>query len=235
MQEELDRLKRISEDSWYSKGANYFMIKYSLSIFERFMIPGTVLELGPAEGISTEILYKHWSRITVVEGSEIFCEHLKSKYPDISVYHSLFEDFNPKIKFDNIIMGHVLEHVNNPVEILSKAKSWISENGRIFAAVPNCRSLHRQAAVIMGLLKEENELNPTDIHHGHRRVYSPESFRSDFLNAGLSIQIFGGYWLKPLSNVQIEKTWTKEMLCAFMTLGERYPDIAAENYIVATK
>jgi len=235
MQEELDRLERISEDSWYGKGANYYTIQYSLQIFERYMIPGTVLELGPAEGISTDILQNHWPDISVVEGSGIFCERLKSKYPKITVHHCLFEDFCPNIKYDNVVMGHVLEHVQDPVEILKKGKTWVSDRGKIFAAVPNCRSLHRQAGVLLKLIMEENELNPTDIHHGHRRVYCPESFRSDFLKAGLSIQVFGGYWLKPLSNDQIEKTWTKEMLYAFMVLGERYPDIAAENYIVATK
>jgi hypothetical protein len=85
----------------------------------------------------------------------------------------------------------------------------------------------------MGLLKEEHELNETDRHHGHRRVYDPESLRGDFLSAGLHIDFFGGYWVKPLSNAQIEDSWTPQMLQAFMKLGERYPDIAGEIYVVA--
>jgi hypothetical protein len=73
-----------------------------------------------------------------------------------------------------------------------------------------------------------------DIHHGHRRVFNPESFRNVFLNSGLSVDVFGGYWMKPVSNKQIEESWTPEMLEAFMQLGERYPDIAAEIYVVAS-
>jgi hypothetical protein len=57
--------------------------------------------------------------------------------------------------------------------------------------------------------------------------------RRDFHAAGFKIQIFGGYWLKPLSNAQIEAAWTPAMLDAFMQLGERYADIAAEIYVVA--
>ena len=34
-------------------------------------------------------------------------------------------------------------------------------------------------------------------------------------------------------NAQIEATWTAEMVHAFLKLGERYPDIAAEIYVVA--
>jgi hypothetical protein len=33
------------------------------------------------------------------------------------------------------------------------------------------------------------------VHHGHRRVFDPESFRQCFLAAGLAIEVFGGYWL----------------------------------------
>ena len=235
MTKEIHRLEKISADSWYCRGANLSTIQYSIRIFDRFMVPGSVLELGPAEGVATEFLLKKWQDITVVEGSDRFCELLKEKFPQIRVINALFEDFSPQGMYDNIILGHVLEHVENPVDILSRARTWLSDHGKIFAAVPNSRSIHRQAAVIMGLLKQEDELNETDFHHGHRRVYNPERFRSDFLKAGLNIQIFGGYWLKPVSNAQIEQTWTEEMLQAFMILGERYPDIAAENYIVATK
>jgi hypothetical protein len=74
-----------------------------------------------------------------------------------------------------------------------------------------------------------------DKHHGHRRVFEPASFKAAFAEAGLAIEHFGGYWLKPVSNAQIEKTWTPEMLSAFMVLGEKYPEIAAEIYVVASK
>jgi hypothetical protein len=85
----------------------------------------------------------------------------------------------------------------------------------------------------MGILPNEAALNEMDVHHGHRRVYDPEALRGDFIAAGFSIEVFGGYWMKPLSNAQIEGTWMAEMVRAFLKLGERYPDIAAEIYVVA--
>ena len=62
-----------------------------------------------------------------------------------------------------------------------------------------------------------------------RRVFNPESFRSAFTEAGLRVDIFGGYFLKPLSNSQIEHGWTPEMIEAFMQLGECFPNIAGES------
>ena len=220
-------------DTWYGRGVGADMVKYSCRVFERHLRPGSILELGPAEGIMTESLVKLDRPLTVVEGAASFCDDLRERFPDIEVVHSLFEDFQPQQQFDNIILGHVLEHVEDPVQILRQVKGWLKPGGCALSAVPNSRSLHRQAAVIMGLLPFEEGLNETDIHHGHRRVFNPETFRQIFVESGLNIDFFGGYWIKPVSNGQIEESWTAEMLEAFMKLGERYPDIAAEIYIVA--
>lgn len=183
----------------------------------------------------TELLASTGMQLTVVDGSARFCEALRQRFPAAMVVHALFEEFNPTSIFDNIVLGHVLEHVEDPAAMLKQLGRWLAAGGRILAAVPNSRSVHRQAATIMGLLPHESALNDADVHHGHRRVFDPESFRALFRGAGLGIQVFGGYWLKPLSNAQIEANWTSEMIEAFMQLGERYPDIAAEMYVIARR
>ncbi len=233
--EERKRLDDIAAVSRYKEGVNAATIAYASKIFQRSIQPGPILELGPAEGLMTRELVKLNLPVTTVEGAEGFCESLRQNFPHIEVVHALFENFEPSKKYSNIILGHILEHVDNPVDILRRAREWLKDGGRILAAVPNARSLHRQAAVLLGMLKFEEELNETDIHHGHRRVYNPETFRRDFLQAGLKIEMFGGYWLKPLSNSQIERDWSPELLESFMVLGERYPDIAGELYIIARR
>lgn len=45
-------------------------------------------------------------------------------------------EFDPEIKFDFITMGEVLEHVEQPLELLLKLKSILNENGRIFITTP---------------------------------------------------------------------------------------------------
>jgi len=203
-------LDRIAADSWYAKGVNRRTVEYCGHVFSRFWRGRRCLEMGPAEGIMTPQLYRAFPELTLVEGAERFCRDLEARFPDAAVVHSLFEDFSPPGVFDTIVLGHVLEHVEDPVAMLRRAAGWLAPAGVICAAVPNARSIHRQAAVILGLLPNERSLNPTDLHHGHRRVYDPESLRAEFLAAGLSIQAFGGYWLKPLSNAQMEESWTPE-------------------------
>jgi 2-polyprenyl-3-methyl-5-hydroxy-6-metoxy-1,4-benzoquinol methylase len=235
-QAEKVRLENISNVSLYCAGVNLATIKYSFKIAERYMVGDTILELGPAEGVMTELLATTGKRLTLVEGSSLFCDSLRQRFPDANTINALFEEFQSNELFDNIVLGHVLEHVENAVDILARANQWLKPGtGRLFAAVPNSRSLHRQAAVIMGILREEDNLNEMDLHHGHRRVFNPETFRNAFARAGLKIEIFGGYWMKPVSNAQMEASWTPEMVEAFMVLGERYPDIAGELYVVASR
>ena len=205
------QLDAIASDSIYGLGCNAQMIRYSYQIARRYLRGGSLLEMGPAEGGMTE------------------------RFAQAQIHHSMFEDFAPAAPFDNIVLGHVLEHVLDPVDILKRVRTWLTPGtGRIFAAVPNARSLHRQAAVLMGMLPQEDAMSELDHRHGHQRVFNPESFRAAFHRAGLKIEVFGGYWLKPVSNAQIDKDWTPAMLQAFMQLGERYPDTAAEIYVIAS-
>jgi len=233
MDKELCRLEGIAKDSWYGRGVSRRMVEYSFRVMRRHLQPGCTLELGPAEGIMTDLLAPICQQLTLVEGAKTFCEDLRRRFPQARVEHCLIEEFSPAQTYNNIVLGHVLEHVEDPVTTLQKAGSWLRPTGRVLAAVPNSRSLHRQAAVLMGLLVDEQSLNETDVHHGHRRVFSPESFREIFVRAGLSVETFGGYWLKPVSNAQLEQSWTGDMIDAYMQLGERYPEIAAEIYAVA--
>lgn len=229
---EKKRITKLSKNNKYSYGVNKNAIEYAYNLYKNFFRKGSILEVGPGEGIGTGIIYDDFLDYTIIDGSSDFCNTLKIQFPNINTINKLFEEFKTEKKYDNIILGHVLEHVIDPISIIKKYKGFLSENGRMFANVPNAFSIHRQAAVLMGLLIDEHQINETDVQHGHRRVYDPYSFRNDFLKAEMKIEFFGGFWLKPLSNKQIEDNWTNEMIRSFMVLGEKYVDIAAEIYII---
>jgi 2-polyprenyl-3-methyl-5-hydroxy-6-metoxy-1,4-benzoquinol methylase len=227
------KLEEVAQNSLYTSFTNTMTIEYSYEIFRRFLKKGKILELGPAEGLMTKNLIIEDENLFVIEGSDIFAQNLKTIYPNLNIINALFEDAEINEKFDNIVLGHVLEHVESPQVVLSKVKSWLKPGGIVICAVPNARSLHRQAAVEMGLMKSIFDLSQKDIHHGHMRIYTPETLRTEFINAEFEVLHFGGYWMKPISDSQIEQNWSKEMLFSFMKIGETYPDIAGEIYIIA--
>ncbi len=228
----VDKLEQVAKNSLYTTFTNTATIEYSFKIFQRHLNRGSILELGPAEGLMTEHLIDLDPNLFVIEGSNHFSLELKKRFSSITVINSLFENAVLPKKFDNVILGHVLEHVENATNILESIKEWLAPEGCVLCAVPNARSIHRQAAVEMGLINSIFEMSEKDIHHGHMRIYTPETLSSEFIKAKYKIKHKGGYWLKPLADSQIQQSWSPEMLNAFMKLGEYYPDVAGEIYII---
>jgi 2-polyprenyl-3-methyl-5-hydroxy-6-metoxy-1,4-benzoquinol methylase len=146
------------------------------------------------------------------------------------VIQAFFEELEFDETFDTIVMGHILEHILDPVALLARAQQWLSPNSAILVIVPNAWSLHRLAAVEMGLLASPEQLNETDHRLGHRRVYTPETLRADIEKAGLVVGQTGGIFLKVLSNSQLENQWSPEMIEAYYKLGFRFPEYGAEIY-----
>jgi 2-polyprenyl-3-methyl-5-hydroxy-6-metoxy-1,4-benzoquinol methylase len=189
------------------------------------------LELGPAEGEMTQFLVNDFETLTVVEGSKSLIDQIQMHQNLIKV-HSLFLDFTPDRKYNTIIMEHILEHVDNPVELLVKVKEWLMPGGKILLGVPNGNSIHRLVAVKMGLLGDPCELNSRDLSLGHRRVYTNETLSADLHSSGLDIVEMGGVFFKPLSNQQIQDNWNEAMIQGFYELGKDFPENAAEIYAV---
>jgi SAM-dependent methyltransferase len=234
-EDENSRLNEISLTAQYSEGMNGRMIKHSADIFSRWIKQGSILEMGPADGLSTAHLVHLTNDYEVVEGSSEFCAVLTKKFPNVTVRNSLFENFSPGRQYTNIILGHVLEHVENPVDVVRNCIDWIEPGGRIIAATPNSNSLHRQVAVLAGIISKVDELTQTDLSIGHRRVLNLMQLCQYFEDDRLTITESGGYYLKAFSNSQIETIADEKIRNALMTLGERYVEIAADIYVVATK
>ena len=226
-------LQSIAKQHGYIDRCMTHSIEYSKKLLLPYLAnSSSVLEVGPAEGYLSEFLFNNSSRYEIVEPSKIFAENLTNRFPESIVNCCMIEDFSSKEKYDLILLSHVLEHVIDPVSVLKRCQNFMNEKTILFCVVPNSHSIHRQAAVTMGLLDKEDQLNESDVIHGHKRVYNIRLLNNHFLEADLNIISSGGYWLKPLSNSQLEKSWSDEMLSAFMTLGESYPEISAEIYVV---
>lgn len=232
MREEHQRLQAISE--WYSNRTGFYgqLVQFGFRTLEPYFRPGNVLEMGSADGQMTEFLATRFSDISIVDGSATFVEAVLKRLPSAKGYVALFEEFEPPEQYDNIVMAHILEHVADPVSILRRSATWLTPSGRIFIIVPNANSIHRQVGVKMGLLEQTTSLHEDDLRVGHRRVYEPSTLLADIAAAGLTMAKRGGIFFKPLSNSQIEETWTEQTIEGFYELGKDYPDLASELFAV---
>jgi 2-polyprenyl-3-methyl-5-hydroxy-6-metoxy-1,4-benzoquinol methylase len=134
----------------------------------------TVLELGSATGQMTAILSKKAKKVTAVDGSAKFIKIAKLRVKNkknVGFFKSYFEDFKIEIKYDCLVMHHILEHIKDPVYLLSKIQEFLNDNGILAISVPNACALSRQLAVKMNILPSVYALSPNDKKHGHYRIY----------------------------------------------------------------
>jgi 2-polyprenyl-3-methyl-5-hydroxy-6-metoxy-1,4-benzoquinol methylase len=157
-------------------------------------------EMGLGDGITALRLHEHFDSYSVVEGSNFLIEQSKSTLPNVNLIHSFFEDFHPDNKFDLILALHVLEHVDEPAEILKIIKSWLTPSGKVIILVPNKNSLHRIFAKGMGIISNLDDLSSRDLQVGHKRVYDFDSLESDLEFSEFQIDEKKGFFLKTLSN-----------------------------------
>jgi len=158
-------------------------------------------------------------------------------YPHIICHHSYFElfDLTPQKQVDIILGNHVLEHVDNPVEVLSRSKNWLKNTGYAIFSVPNANSLHRKIGVKLNLLNTVYDLNDQDRLVGHQRVYDQEALLQDVISAGYKIIEVGGFNLKLVSQKQM-KDWSQDLIRAIFEVSrECPPDICSNLYVVCKK
>ena len=133
-----------------------------------------------------------------------------------------------------------MEHLEGPVEALSRIRNWLSTSGRLFVVVPNADAASRQIAVRMGLIETNNSVTPGEFAHGHRRTYSLDTLEHDVRSAGLNIECRGGVFFKPFANFQFDllikhKVIDEAYLEGCYALGMQYPELTASVYVVCTR
>jgi trans-aconitate methyltransferase len=189
----------------------------------------SILELGVGHGYSSNLFSAHFKRHVVLDGSPAVIDNFKERYPDCKaqIIETYFETFDSEEKFDLIVMGFILEHVDNPRQILEKYRSFLTPKGRMYVAVPNAEGMNRRLGHLAGLLPDMCALSEHDELLGHQRYYTVESLEKDIQDAGFSVVTMEGIYLKPLTTKQLVSLNLDEKLIeSLCLLGIDYPELS---------
>lgn len=218
------------------------MHHYMIESFKHHFVTGNCLELGSSKGDFTKRLISYFNNVTCVEASNEAIEISKQNLKDnVTYFNSTFETVNLPEKYDNIILTHVLEHIDNPVELLSRIKNeWLSENGKLFLVCPNANAPSRQIAVKMGLIAHNSAITPAEAEHGHRITYTLDTLERDVKAGGLNVIHRSGIFFKALANFQWDQLLntdiiSNEYLDGCYALGQQYPDLCASIMLICKK
>ncbi|GHB62112.1 type 12 methyltransferase [Psychrosphaera saromensis] len=231
------------KDAKYAYTFDYDVLhKYMHKAFTpHFKLPGNILELGCYEGRFTERLAKHFNDISCVEASSKSIEVAKIKIPHARFYLNTFEQVQLDKKYENIVMTHVLEHVDDPVAILKRVNDeWLTDDGYFFLVCPNANAPSRQIAVKMGIISHNSAVTAAEEEHGHRITYSLDTLERDATKAGLEVAHRSGIFFKALANFQWDKLLqtdivSPEYLDGCFKLGQQYPDLCSSIFLLCKK
>jgi 2-polyprenyl-3-methyl-5-hydroxy-6-metoxy-1,4-benzoquinol methylase len=100
-----------------------------------------ILEVGAGFGVTLDEFFKRYKcRVYAIEPSGEAKRTMK-ELGNINILASYAEDLeeieNSDIKFDVIIFSHSLENTNDPLRVITFAKSCLKDNGVIYIQTPN--------------------------------------------------------------------------------------------------
>ena len=227
----------------YAYGFDFdVMHPFMLDSFKPFFKRGNLLELGSFKGDFTDRLLPWCDDITCVEASDVAIGQARSRFGDkVGFVNGLFESVALPKRYDNIVLTHVLEHLDDPVLVLKRINDeWLADGGRLFLVCPNANAPSRQIAVKMGLISHNSAITPAEVAHGHRCTYTLDTLERDALAGGLTVVHRSGIFFKALANFQWDRLLqtdiiSPEYLDGCYKLGQQYPDLCSSVFLMCER
>ncbi|HUK77708.1 MAG TPA: class I SAM-dependent methyltransferase [Thermoleophilia bacterium] len=218
------------------------MHRYLVRTFAPLFRRGSLLELGSFTGGLTARLLPYFDDVTCVEASASALAEARAALGDaVRFVPGPIEDVVLAARYDNVVLTHVLEHLDEPVVALRRINDeWLGQGGRAFVACPNANAPSRQIAVRMGLISHNQAVTPDEAAHGHRRTYSLDTLERDVVAAGLRVVHRGGVFFKALANFQFDRLLPTDIISegyldGCYELGQVYPDLCASVFVVCER
>jgi SAM-dependent methyltransferase len=230
MKESLDEYSEAYNSEFkYALDNDLIIHEYAKRVSSRLK-GSSLLELGIGHSYATGIFRPRVSRYVIVEGSGAIIRKFrsKSKVKDVEIVESYFEEYETTERFDNIIMGFILEHVDDPDFILERFKRFLSDEGRIFITAPNSDALNRRLGYEAGLIESLEWLSDSDRQLGHKRYLNLKKLEDLAAGKNLCVLAVEGLFLKPITTDQIKQLkFDRKILDAMMKAGTQYPELCA--------
>ena len=130
-------------ESLTSKAKDWLDQRYYRKFLSELTAPSLkVLDIGGGSGIQLTLLRKTDPRITVTavvdlsESAGVLARQQGHEY-----FCGRFEEYTPKETFNVVLMLNLIEHVDNPGELLQKAHDLLAPDGIVIIKTPNTDSL----------------------------------------------------------------------------------------------
>jgi len=197
-----------------------------------YVVGPSVLSLGYARDKWPEKLSEKGFQVHIVEGAEKHFEEGKAKFsePNIKIFKSMFQDFEPNMLYDTVVAGSVIEF-HDPLEFLSNCKRLLKPKGRLIVTTPNALSIHRRIGAAMGIEQSPLTVNVAGELSGTKKLFDIHSLRQTLNLGGFVVDLIFGANLKILSANQM-KQWDKIIIDALGVVSQEFPPEFCKELVV---
>lgn len=239
-EKEIQRLEEIAKHYRSTEGFNAKMSAWAYEVVKQHQAGGNMaLEVGCSDGELTRRLVESSVHKTIiaVDGSKTQIERLNKKVQGtkktaLRSHACLFEEFETNLRFNEVYLHFVLEHVLDPVVMLKQVKKVCAPDARVHIVVPNTNSLHRRIAFEMGLIARLDAFSEQDKLDGHLHHFNLGQLTGIARDAGFgSIQPAKGILLKPFSAEQMVEKCSEEQMEGMFKAGIDMPELCAAIYL----
>lgn len=95
-----------------------------------------LLDIGSGTGVFPYIVKKNGWICVAIDPDKRSVNHLRNKIK-VDAIHGDFHEIKPIEKFNIVTLNKVLEHVEDPIIMLSQTKDWLNDDGFVYIEVPD--------------------------------------------------------------------------------------------------
>lgn len=148
----------------------------------------TVLEMGCSTGFISRHLAANGCEVTGIEYDPIAAKQAE-QFCSRVIVTDLNGDWRESVSgnFDVITFGDVLEHLLDPVSVLSQCRDLLAENGRVIVSLPNVAFLSNRFKLMLG------KWDYTDtglLDRTHLKFFTLKSAKQMIHDAGFKVESF---------------------------------------------
>jgi len=135
---DLSKYDNWSYENWKNnKEFHYYLVQENVKLVKKFLNKGSsVLDVGCDIGLTVKLLEENGYYSEGVEVSSVGAKIAKEK-TGITVHNMQLRDYQSDIKYDGVLLLDVLEHLYDPIKVLTECGSHMKEGGYIFIHVPH--------------------------------------------------------------------------------------------------
>jgi 2-polyprenyl-3-methyl-5-hydroxy-6-metoxy-1,4-benzoquinol methylase len=147
----------------------------------------TLLDVGAADGLLSRRFTERTWRVTgiecdptVAQAGARWCDHMVVANLDREV---------PRLEtlYDAIVYGDILEHLADPLRVLSDLSRFLAPDGAVVVSVPNVAHFVIRLSLLVGRF---DYIDRGILDHTHLRFFTERSLRALVADAGLRIDRF---------------------------------------------